>query len=136
MLYDQVLQIIQEILAHKHTHKTLRERKHWKRLVSMKISDTLSFFKTTPLFYQPLPFHGKNLTPPFFKTFENSLSPIIKGGGGGGFKYDCDLYYPAGKGLFNVSKITEKHSPSRLCSNIIFMTLSRFLLASYKQTFC
>ena len=69
--------------THTHTHETIRERKHWKRLVSMKISDTLSFFQTTPLFYQPLPFYGKNLTtPPFFKTFENSLSPIIKGGGG------------------------------------------------------
>ena len=28
----------------------------------MKISDT-PFLKTTPLFHQPLPFHGKNLTP-------------------------------------------------------------------------
>ena len=45
-------------------------------------------------------------------------------------------YYPAGKGLFNVSKITKEHRPSCLCPNAVFLTLSRFLLAGYKQKFC
>ena len=63
-----------------HTHQTLRERKHWKELVSMEISDT-QFFKTNPLFYQPLPFYRKNLNPPpFFKGFENSNPLLYKGG--------------------------------------------------------
>ena len=35
-------------------------------------------------------------------------------------------YYPVGKGLFNVSKITKEHSPFCLCSNIIFLTLKKF----------
>ena len=29
-------------------------------------------------------------------------------------------YYPTGKGLFNVNKITKEHRPSRLCSNVIY----------------
>ena len=45
-------------------------------------------------------------------------------------------YYPASKGFFNVSKITKEHSSSRLCSNVIFLNLSRFLRAGYKQKFC
>ena len=43
------------------------------RLVSIKISDT-PFLKTTPLFYQPLPFYGKKLNPAFWENFE-SLNP-------------------------------------------------------------
>ena len=35
-------------------------------------------------------------------------------------------YYPADEGLFNVSKITKEHRPSRLCSDVIFLTLRRF----------
>ena len=42
-----------------HTQQPLREIKHWKWLVSMKIKDT-SFFHNKPLFYKPLPFYGKN----------------------------------------------------------------------------
>ena len=45
-------------------------------------------------------------------------------------------FYPVSKGLFNVSKITKEHMPSRLCSNFIFFTLSRFLPAGYKHKFC
>ena len=48
----------------------------------MKISDASPFFKTTPLFYQPLPFYGKNmnLSPPIFKKFWKLKPPIIKEG--------------------------------------------------------
>ena len=60
----------------KHSEKNDTEK-------SMEISDT-HFFKTTPLFYQPLPFYGKNLNwldPPFFsKIFKNPPPSIIKGG--------------------------------------------------------
>ena len=41
--------------------------------------------------------------------------------------------HPAGKGLFNLSKIMNKHRPSHLCPNIIFLTLGRFLSDGYKQ---
>ena len=44
-------------------------------------------------------------------------------------------YNTVGKGLFNVSKITNEHRPSCLCSNFIFLTLSRVLVADYKQNF-
>ena len=47
-----------------HTQTPLREIKHWKRLVSMKIKDT-SLFHNNPLFYQPLLFMGKIQNPWF-----------------------------------------------------------------------
>ena len=64
----------------------------------MKISDTSTpFFKTTPLFYQPLPFWWEIWTP-FYKDFENSNPPFVNQGGGGGeccnyedTKYDANL---------------------------------------------
>ena len=40
-------------------------------------------------------------------------------------------YYPVG--LFNVSKITKEHKPSRLCPSVIFLTFSRFLSVGYKN---
>ena len=46
-------------------------------LVSMKISGII-FFKNNCLFYQPLPFYGKSLKPPFWKKFENSNPLFIK----------------------------------------------------------
>ena len=46
----------------------------------MKISDT-PFYKTTPLFYQPLPFYRKNLTPSLFaKISKSQLLLFIKEG--------------------------------------------------------
>ena len=60
----------------KHSEKNDTEK-------SMEISDT-HFFKTTPLFYQPLPFYGKNLNwldPPFFsKIFKNPPPPLLRVG--------------------------------------------------------
>ena len=35
-------------------------------------------------------------------------------------------YYPAGKGLFNVSNITKEYMPSRLCSYVIFEICAGF----------
>ena len=47
----------------------------------MKISDT-PFYKTTPLFYQPLPFYRKNLTLSLFaKISKSQLLLFIKEGG-------------------------------------------------------
>ena len=48
----------------------------------------------------------------------------------------CEAYYPAGKGLFNVSKIRKEHWPSRICSNFSFMILNRDLPVGYKNFFC
>ena len=49
----------------------------------MKISDA-PFFKTTPLFYQPLPFYETFLTPhPFLQTFWKLPLPLYRGGVGG-----------------------------------------------------
>ena len=64
--------------THRHTHQTLRERLHWKQLVSVK-SDP-PFLKQLPLFYQPLPFYGKKLKLPFYKSFENSNTPPLHKG--------------------------------------------------------
>ena len=44
-------------------------------------------------------------------------------------------FYPGGKVLFNVSKIMKEHRPSFLCSNVPFLTLSRFLLGNYLLRF-
>ena len=68
--------------THTHTHQTLRERQHWKELVSMRISDTLPFLEyPLPILpTQPLPFYGKNLNLPFFsKIFKNSSPHLYKG---------------------------------------------------------
>ena len=46
----------------------------------MKISDT-PFFKTTPLFYQPLSFYRKNLNP-FFANILETQTPFISNGRG------------------------------------------------------
>ena len=49
----------------------------------MKIFETPRFFRTIPLFYQPLPFYEKNLTRTVFgEYYENSTppSPIYKRG--------------------------------------------------------
>ena len=46
----------------------------------------LPFFKTTPPFHLPLPFYGKNLTPPHFF--------VKKGRGGeGGSNYVLKIYH-------------------------------------------
>ena len=45
----------------------------------MKISEP-PFFKTTPLFYQTLPFYGKNLNPPLFLKILKIQTPFYKGG--------------------------------------------------------
>ena len=44
----------------------------------MKISDKVTpFFEITPLFYEPLPFYGKNLNPvSFLEKFESSNHPL------------------------------------------------------------
>ena len=43
----------------------------------MKLSErVLPFLKSTPLFYQTLPFYGKNLKPPFFEKIYESLGQI------------------------------------------------------------
>ena len=45
---------------------SLRERKDWKGLVSMKISHRIPLLlKQLPILSTP-PFYGKNLNPPFF----------------------------------------------------------------------
>ena len=52
-----------------------------KGLVSMKMSDTRPppfFKKKQPLFYQPLPFYGKNLNPPILKILKTQLSVYVK----------------------------------------------------------
>ena len=72
-----------------HTH-TQREREREKERekhtekgsVSIKISDTPSFLKQPPLFYQPLPFYGKYLNPTFSQRFQKLIkrgrgSPIM-----------------------------------------------------------
>ena len=86
-----MVQINKIYTHHTHTHQTLRERLHWKGLVSIKISNTLPFLKQPPLFYQPLHFCGKNLKNlknPFLENLKNSTlnPPLYKGGGrrGGG----------------------------------------------------
>ena len=38
----------------------------------MKISDTTPFLKQ-PLFYQPLPYYGKNMTPLFWKISKTQV---------------------------------------------------------------
>ena len=53
-----------------HIHETLRERKHWKGLVSIKIRDTPFFTKKPPYFTNPS-LYGKNLNPTFLKKFKN-----------------------------------------------------------------
>ena len=63
-----------------YTHQTLREKSQWKGLVSMKIRDT-PFLKITPLFYQTLPFHGKNLNPNFLTKVSKTQPLLYKGGG-------------------------------------------------------
>ena len=46
------------------------------RVSIVKTFDTPHFLKTTPLFYQPLPFDGKNLTRTLFgEYYENSTPP-------------------------------------------------------------
>ena len=55
------------------------ERKTTLEGVSVKIRDT-PFFRTIPLFYQPLPLYGKNLNLPFSGKFWKLKSPIYKGG--------------------------------------------------------
>ena len=47
----------------------------------MKIKDTPPFLKQTPLFYQPLPFNGKNLNARFRENFKNSNPLFYKDGG-------------------------------------------------------
>ena len=46
----------------------------------MKISDTLLFEWDLPLFYQPLPFHGKNLNTTYLGKFWKLKSPLYKMG--------------------------------------------------------
>ena len=41
----------------------------------MKISDT-PFFKTTPIFYQPLRFYGKSLNTPFLKIWKTQTNYV------------------------------------------------------------
>ena len=43
----------------------------------MKISDTLPFLKQPPLFYQPLTFNGKNLTPNLLLKISITQSPLF-----------------------------------------------------------
>lgn len=42
----------------------------------MKINNSIPFLKQYPLFYQTLPFYGKNLTPLFLEKCENSNQPL------------------------------------------------------------
>ena len=61
-----------------HTHLTLRERKHLKGLVSMKIEDTSPVFKTTPPISLAPPFFWEKPPPPpppFYKNFKNLTPP-------------------------------------------------------------
>ena len=53
-----------EQMSKRYPHQTQRKRWHWEGLVSVKTSHP-PFFRTTPLFYQPLPFYEKNLNLPF-----------------------------------------------------------------------
>ena len=55
--------VFQKLLTCVHQTKHSR-RKHWKWLVSMKISDTLLSLKQSPFFYQTLHFLGKLSVPP------------------------------------------------------------------------
>ena len=53
----------------------------------MKISGTSLFLKKTLLFYQPVPFYGKNLSSPFSCKFRKvKLLPLYKGGAGSNMK--------------------------------------------------
>ena len=59
--------------THTHTHTPNCQGKITLERVSMKISDTLP-----SLFYQPFPFYGKNMNPPFSKKFwKLKLYPMV-----------------------------------------------------------
>ena len=57
------------------------KKKDWKGLVIMKISDRATpFFKTTPVFYQPLTFMEKTEPPILFGKIQKLKLPFTGGG--------------------------------------------------------
>ena len=59
-----------------YTLQTLRERYHWKGLVSMKIIDT-PFFKTIPPILLTFAFLWEKSKPPFFRKFQKLRPPTL-----------------------------------------------------------
>ena len=59
----------------------LRKTQQTERRISLErvIVGEVSFLRVTPLFYQPLSFYGKILTPPFLENFENSNPLFVTG---------------------------------------------------------
>ena len=66
--------------THTHMHQKLRERLHWKGLVSMKINDTPPslFFDNNPTYFTNLPIFMKKMeTPPFSKISNTRPAPPL-----------------------------------------------------------
>ena len=86
--------------THARTHQTLSERKHWKVLVNMKISDTpfFIFWKQSHRSYQPLQiYRKKNVLPP----------PVPPYNGGGGMQL-CFSFFKLKKRYSLIEKLLYK----------------------------